>query len=50
MFVKGGPVDVVFKPEVGVIVGGLVVDTLDEGEMMPEEPTKLIDADLVDRL
>jgi len=50
VLLKGGPVDVVLRLDVGVIVGGLVVDALDEGKMTPELPNNVTEDKPVDTL
>lgn len=47
---NGGPVDVLFKPEVGVTVGWLVIDALVEGVITPELPKEFIETKLLERL
>jgi len=43
----GGPVEVVFRPGVDVLVGGTVMVALDEGTMIPELPNEVVRAELV---
>lgn len=47
---NGGPVEVVFKPGVGVTVGTLVIDTLDEGVITPELPKEFMETKLLEIL